>query len=144
MQQPNLRPRISNASSKSELRWPFEKLEVWKLAMELIDIVYKLTEKFPKEERFGLTDQSRRAVVSIANNIAEGKGMYSTKALVEYLYRARGSLYETVTCLMIAEKRNYLTMEERQQATNLAFTLQRKLSGLINSLSKPAGSKSSI
>ena len=56
-------------------KWTHEELEVWQLAMDLVDKVYQLTEMFPKDERFGLIDQARRAVVSIANNIAEGKGI---------------------------------------------------------------------
>jgi len=87
---------------EKEKKWPFEELEVWQISMDLMDKVYDLIETFPKEERYGLTDDLRRAVISVPNNIAEGKGMHSQKHFLEHLYRSRGSLYETVTCLMAA------------------------------------------
>ena len=130
----NLQPATSNARAKSELTWPHENLEVWRLSMELIPIVYRLTAMFPKDERFGLTDQTNRAVVAIALLIAEGKGLYSQNSFLEFLYKARGSLYETVTCLTTAENLGYITSQDRQKATDLAFTIQSKLAGLINAI----------
>ena len=71
-----------------------EKLQVWQSAMDLAETVYKITDKFPKTEIFGITDQMRRAAVSIPSNIAEGKGRDSTKDFVRFLNIAKGSLYE--------------------------------------------------
>jgi four helix bundle protein len=122
-------------------KWPFEELEVWNLSMDLVDKVYELIEMYPKDERFGLTDDTRRAVISVANNIAEGKGMHSQKHFLEHLYRARGSLYETVTCLMVAQRRKYITTQQKQEAVDLAFQVQSKLAGLINYLEKQTGKR---
>ncbi len=122
-------------------KWPHEELEVWQLSMDLVDKVYQLTETFPKDERYGLTDQVKRSVVSVANNIAEGKGMYSQKSFLDFLYRARGSLYETATCLAIAERRKYITQVQQQESSDLAFKVQGKLAGLINYMSKLTGQK---
>ena len=70
-------------------KWPHEELEVWQMSMDLVDKVYDLTETFPKDERYGLIGQVRRAAVSIANNIAEGKGIIVRTGLgnlaVQYL-----------------------------------------------------------
>ena len=71
-----------------------EKLQVWQSAMDLAETVYKITDKFPKTEIFGITDQMRRAAVSIPSNIAEGRGRSSTKDFVRFLNIAKGSLYE--------------------------------------------------
>jgi four helix bundle protein len=122
-------------------KWPFEELEVWNKAMDLVDKIYDLIEIFPKDERYGLTDDLRRAVISIPNNIAEGKGMYSQKHFLEHLYRSRGLLYETVTCLLTAERRKYITKEQRTRATDSAFEVQSKLAGLIHYLEKQTGKR---
>ena len=71
-----------------------EKLQVWQSAMDLAETVYKITDKFPKTEIFGITDQMRRAAVSIPSNIAEDKGRRTTKDFVRFLNIAKGSLYE--------------------------------------------------
>ena len=73
----------------------FRDLEVWKAAMELAVQVYRLTTRFPKEERYGLTSQMRRAAVSVPSNIAEGKGRASDKELVQFLCHSRGDRNST-------------------------------------------------
>jgi len=70
---------------------------VYQESLELVEIVYKVTRDFPKEEVFGIVSQLRRAAVSVSLNIAEGKGRFHTKVFVQFLYQARGSLYETMT-----------------------------------------------
>ena len=80
----------------------FRNLIVWQKAMELVKAVYALTRKFPPDERYALTDQLRRAVVSIPSNIAEGNGRSSNADYGHFLSIARGSLYETMTQLQIA------------------------------------------
>ena len=76
--------------------------------MELVKVVYALTKKFPVDERYALTDQLRRAVVSIPSNIAEGNGRASNADYAHFLSIARGSLYETMTQLEIAEGLGYI------------------------------------
>ena len=89
-----------------------ENLQIWKLGVKLAKDVYLLTERFPKREIYGLTDQIRRAAVSIPSNIAEGKGRSTAKDFVHFLNTARGSLYELKTQLYIAREIEYLTEED--------------------------------
>ena len=86
----------------------FTDLVVWQRAMELVKQVYVLSKKFPADERYALTDQLRRAVVSIPSNIAEGSGRSSNAAYAHFLSIARGSLYETMTQLRIAVDLGYI------------------------------------
>jgi len=85
-----------------------ENLQIWKLGVTLAKDIYLLTEKFPKSELYGLTDQIRRAAVSIPSNIAEGKGRSTAKDFVHFLNNARGSLYELATQLYIACEIGYV------------------------------------
>ena len=86
----------------------FKNLIVWQKAMGLVKVVYALAKKFPVDERYALTDQLRRAVVSIPSNIAEGSGRASHADYAHFLAIARGSLYETMTQLQIAVDAGYV------------------------------------
>ena len=86
----------------------FKNLIVWQKAMELVKAVYALGKAFPADERYSLTDQLRRAVVSIPSNIAEGNGRASNADYGHFLAIARGSLYETMTQLQIAVDLGYI------------------------------------
>ncbi|WP_290645611.1 four helix bundle protein [Kosmotoga sp.] len=94
-----------------------EKLQVWQSVMDLAETVYKITDKFPKTEIFGITDQMRRAAVSIPSNIAEGRGRSSTKDFVRFLNIAKGSLYELQTQCILANKIGYLDQENYRSIT---------------------------
>ena len=91
--------------------------------------VYRGTRRFPKDEMYGLTSQMRRAAVSVPSNIAEGKGRHSTKELVQFLYRARGSLLELQTQLSIAHALDMLAFKHLNE---LMEEVDRVLNGLIN------------
>jgi four helix bundle protein len=78
---------------------PHKKLDVWQLAMECTFDIYRITKTFPIDEKFGLTDQLRRASVSVPSNIAEGASRNTKKEFVNYLYIAQGSLSEIDTQL---------------------------------------------
>jgi len=106
--------------------------------MELVNLVYELTENFPIEERFGLTAQIRRAVVSVASNIAEGQGRNSTKEFVNHLSIAYGSLMEMETQTLVAEMRDYSTKEKRGRVMDKAAEVGRLINGLSNSLGRKA------
>jgi four helix bundle protein len=82
-------------------------LDVWKMGLDLVERVYRITGKFPKEEQFGLTSQLRRAVVSIPSNIAEGAARSSKREYLQFLYISPGSLAEVETQLIIAERLKY-------------------------------------
>ena len=86
----------------------FKDLIVWQKAMELVKAVYALSKAFPADERYALTDQLRRAVVSIPSNIAEGSGRASNADYGHFLSIARGSLYETMTQLQVAVDLGYI------------------------------------
>lgn len=86
----------------------YKDLIVWQKGIELVNELYAITKKFPKEEIFGLTNQIRRAAVSVAANIAEGWGRNSTKNYIQFLRISRGSLYEIETMLVIANNQNYI------------------------------------
>ena len=116
------------------MEFHFEKLTVWRDAMDLLTEVYQATKTFPREERYGLVDQLRRSVVSISANIAEGRGRYHTKEFVQFLYMAQGSLYETITLLKAASKLGYLQPKEENALLVQCQRIGSKLSGLINSL----------
>lgn len=115
----------------------FKDLRVWQEAMELAVEVYKKTATFPKHELYGLTQQIRRASVSVPSNIAEGKGHYSNKEFSHFLLHARGSLLELQTQLMIATQLQYLTGNDAQCVMAMAEGVGRALSGLIGSLREP-------
>jgi len=110
----------------------FQDLRVWQKAMELVYRIYEATQVFPKHELYGLTNQIRRAAVSIASNIAEGKGRSSDKDLGLFLHHARGSLFELQTQLLIAEHLKYLTVKEAEEIRELANEVGRLLSGFIS------------
>jgi four helix bundle protein len=80
----------------------YKNLEAWKLAMKIVKEIYMLTKAFPKDELFALTSQTKRAVISIPSNIAEGIGRNYKKDTIQFLHISRGSLYELETHLSIA------------------------------------------
>jgi four helix bundle protein len=100
--------------------------------------VYRSTGLFPKHELYGLTQQMRRAAVSVVSNIAEGKGRRHDKEFRQFLFHARGSLLELETQLAIATKLEYLTGKESNEVQALATQVGRSLAGLVNSLAIPA------
>src|SRR3954471_7838228 len=87
---------------------PHEKLEAWNQAINFVVDVYKSTESFPKEEKFGLTSQIRRAAVSIPANIAEGAGRKSSKEFAHFLSNAQGSASEVETELLISHRIGFI------------------------------------
>lgn len=114
----------------------FEKLEVWKDAREFISLVYKITKIFPSDERFGLTDQIRRAVVSIALNIAEGSTKGSDADFRRYLKMAQGSVNELVTGFYIALDQKLISDKEFELVYDFSLKINAKLNALIKSISR--------
>ena len=112
----------------------YKELDVWKKGIEIVDVVYKMTGKFPKEERYGLTTQMQRAAVSIASNIAEGFARQHTKEYQQFCYIALGSCAELETQLIIAQRRNYLSSEAFSELEDYLDHESRMLMNLIKSL----------
>lgn len=110
----------------------YKDLKVWEKSVELCALIYKITASFPSEEKFGLTNQVRRASVSIASNIAEGAGRNSPKEFRQFLAIATGSCYETETQLIIAEKLNYVN--ETEKAFLLITEIQKMIFAFSNKL----------
>jgi four helix bundle protein len=111
-----------------------EDLEVWQKGMDLVTLVYKLTASFPKAEIYALTNQLRRAAVSVPSNIAEGQGRRSTKEFLNHLSMAKGSLMEVETQTAIALRLKYLKQEKQEQVKALTLVTGRLLNGLIRAL----------
>ena len=102
---------------------------VWQKAMQLVKLVYEQIKLLPSEERFALADQLRRAVTSIPSNIAEGNGRASNKDYAHFLAIARGSLYETMTQLEIAESLGYIVAQP--QIEEVSVEIRRMLNAMI-------------
>ena len=124
-----------------EYVFPFEKLEVWQLAVTLADFVLDLLEDFPPSKHFRLVGQMEAAVVSSSQNIAEGKGRQYKKEFIQYLHIAQGSLYEVVTLNEVFRRRTLFSEKDSQEVRNRCETIDRKLNGLINSLRGTRGRK---
>ena len=114
--------------------FPFEKLDVWQLAVDLADYVIELLEDFPPNQHIRLVGQMEAAVTSPAQNIAEGKGRQYKKEFIQYLHIAQGSLYEVVTLNEVFRRRKLFSQEDAQEVRNRCEQIDRKLNGLINSL----------
>jgi four helix bundle protein len=115
-------------------RLSFRDLRVWQEATKLTTEIYKSTGDFPKHEVYGLTQQMRRAPVSIPSNVAEGKGHRSDKEFVRFLLHARGSLLELQTQVLIAEELQYFRDQQGTRLLAMADAVGRGLNGLINSM----------
>lgn len=109
---------------------PHYKLEAWKCAMDLVEMIYVLTALFPGEEKFGLIAQMRRAAVSIPSNIAEGAARTSKAEFSNFINIAKGSLSELETQLLIAKRVGFIEKDES------CFDQCIKVSGLLNGLHK--------
>jgi four helix bundle protein len=112
----------------------FKDLLVWQHAIGLTTEIYKLTATFPKAEQFGLTNQMRRAAVSIASNIAEGYGRATKGEYIQFLGIARGSCSELETQIVIAGNLGFGTPDNLQTSDALCHDVSRLLSALMKSL----------
>jgi len=118
----------------SEYVFPFEKLDVWQMAVDLAEFVLDLLENFPTNRHLRLVGQMEAAVTSPAQNIAEGKGRQYKKEFIQFLYIAQGSLYEVVTLIEIFRRKEFFQEKEADEARTRCEKVDRKLNGLINSL----------
>ena len=119
------------------MAFDFEKLAVYQKALAFIDDVYGLTQSFPTNERFGLTDQLKRAAISIALNIAEGSGR-TKRDFRHFLRNARASCYECVAVLQMSVRRAYLETDAHTRYERQLTDIAKMTSGLIRSLGGPS------
>lgn len=115
----------------------FRDLIAWQKAMAFVTDVYRATEAFPDREIYGLTNQVRRAAVSVPSNIAEGKGRLSKKEFVQFLAKARGSLLEAQTQLEIGCNLGFLSKAAFEDLDRKASEAGRIINGLIAKLRRP-------
>jgi four helix bundle protein len=116
----------------------YKDLIAWRKAMGLVTEVYRVTRAFPRDELYGLTNQLRRAAVSVPSNIAEGQARFSQKEFHHFLSHARGSLVEIETQLMIAQSLQYAGTQDVASLLDKAGELGRILNGLIASIKSAA------
>ena len=114
----------------------YKDLIAWQKAMELVNAVYDASDGFPKREIYSLTDQMRRAAVSIPSNIAEGQAHFSNREFLHFLRHSRGSLAELETQVLITRRRGYMPEPQAGDLLKRTDELSRILSGLINSLKR--------
>ena len=112
-------------------------LDVWKKSIDLVDSIYKVTKSFPSEELYSLTNQTRRAAISIPSNIAEGAARGSKNEFIQFLYIALGSLSELETQVIIAGRLGYLT--DSSKLSESIEVIRKLINGLIYSLKRDRG-----
>ena len=114
----------------------YRDLIAWQRAMVLVTQIYRATEAFPRREIYGLTNQLRRAAVSVPSNIAEGKGRRSKKEYLQFLFKARGSLFEVETQLEISSNLGYIAADEYLAIKEQSGSVARVLGGLITAVER--------
>ncbi len=112
----------------------FQDLEVWQMAMDLSERIYRLTWEFPRHEVYGLASQLQRASVSIPSNFAEGRMRGTRRDYAHFVSMARGSLAEVRTQLILAQRLDYTTTEQSDALLNSSEHLARRLNALRRSL----------
>ncbi len=113
----------------------FQKLEVWKVSMELTTEIYNYTKNFPDNEIYGITSQMRRCSISIPSNIAEGSGRKTNKEFVHFLSIANGSSYELQTQIIVSNNIGFINEEIKDSLTTKLFSVQKMIYTLIQKFS---------
>lgn len=114
----------------------YKDLVVWQQAMDLVELIYQASGRWPQSERYGLVAQVRRAAVSVVSNVAEGQGRNSRGEFLQFLGNAKGSLLETETQILLAQRLKYLNDEEAREILDKIERVSRLLYGLMQSLKK--------
>jgi len=132
------RVHVQDSRWRSLVGESYRDLIAWRKAMQFVLEIYRATRAFPRDELYGLTNQLRRAAVSVPSNIAEGQARYSPKEFRHFLSLSRGSLVEIETQLMIAQSLGYLSAKQSRKLLDEAAKLGRILNGLIASIKQAA------
>ncbi|CAN5778526.1 four helix bundle protein [soil metagenome] len=112
----------------------YKNLIVWQKSIQLVKLIYQITQKFPSDEKFGLISQMRRAVVSIPSNIAEGQARRTTGDYIRFVSTSEGSLAELETQLIIAIELNFCGKGETEPLFSLMIEIRKMLNALRRSL----------
>lgn len=120
--------------NKLDYKLPFEKYEIWQLAIDLGVSMYELTKGFPNEEKFGMISQISRASKSVSANIAEGTSRFSEKEKARFIEIAYGSLMEVASFLFMARRLNYISVEEFQNVKPIIGKLSNKINAFYRRL----------
>ena len=115
---------------------PHKKLEAWKKAISLTTKIYKITEKLPETEKFGLISQMRRAAVSVASNVAEGAAKNTKKEFIQFLFNAQGSLSEVDTQIIICKELGYVSDKDCESIDQEMEKESNLIAGLVKYLRK--------
>jgi four helix bundle protein len=122
---------------KRNVKFSFEDSEVWQKAVEFANSIIALAEQIHTDRKhFRLIEQLESASTSIAMNIAEGKGRYSKKEFIQFLYIARGSLYETITLLVIFHRNKWISDNQLEEIKEFGDEIGKMLSSSFNSIKK--------
>lgn len=127
---------MEDSIDQDSFMFPFEKIEVWQLSVDLADYVIGLLESFPPNKHFRVIGQIETAVSGISQNMAEGKGRQYNKEFIQFLYIAIGCLFEVLTLTEIFKRRKLFKDKEANQIRNKAKIIYRKTAALIKSLKR--------
>lgn len=116
----------------------YRELIAWQKAIDLVESVYRATRTWPREELYGLTNQVRRAVISVPANIAEGQGRSSVKEFMQFVSIANGSLHEVETHLLISHRLGYIDEASCEHLMYHTAEVGRLLNGLMRSFRSPS------
>ena len=113
-------------------------LDVWKKSIDLVAEIYEITKSFPKDEIYGITNQIRRAAVSIPSNVAEGAGRNHDKEFIQFLYISLGSCSELETQIVISSKIKYIDGKTMDEMLSKISDIRRMILGLIRAVTRNA------
>lgn len=119
----------------------YKDLVVWQQAVDLALDIYRISDKFPDHEKFGISNQLRRASISISSNIAEGWGRNSTKNYIQFLRISRGSLLEIESIIHVTQKLNYISESDHDAISSRIEAISKMLNRLISTLENKLNAK---
>lgn len=109
-------------------------LEVWKRSVDLVTLIYDVTSRYPKDENYGITNQIRRAAISIPSNLSEGAARNHSKEFIQFLHICLGSISELETQIIISENLKFLSKVDSTRIQNELTELRRMFLGLIRNI----------
>ena len=124
---------MDETTEEGNFIFPFEKIEIWQLSVDLADYIFGLLESFSSNKHFRIIGQMESAISGISQNVAEGKGRQYDKEFIQFLYIAIGSLFEVMTLTEIFKRRKLFKEKEASEIRKKAIIIYRKTTALIKS-----------